>query len=123
MGRLAHKHRIPLLVDASQSAGYIPIQVEEMGISMLAFPGHKGLYGPQGTGGLYVAPDLDLIPLVHGGTGGNSELEDQPLDRPERYESGTVNTPGIAGLGAGVKFLLEKGLDKVFQRKQELVHY
>lgn len=123
IGRMAQLKNVPLLVDASQSAGFIPIDVQKMGISMLAFAGHKGLYGPQGTGGLYVASEIDLEPLLHGGTGSQSEAKDQPLERPARYESGTLNTPGIAGLGAGVKFLLEQGIERVYRKKQELVDY
>ncbi|GAA0378071.1 aminotransferase class V-fold PLP-dependent enzyme [Bacillus horti] len=120
---IARKKNIPLLVDASQSAGFVPLDVDELGISLLAFPGHKGLYGPQGTGALYIAPDLNLTPLLHGGTGSHSELKEQPGERPARYESGTLNTPGIAGLGAGVKFLLERGMETIFKEEQELTIY
>jgi selenocysteine lyase/cysteine desulfurase len=96
---------VKLLVDAAQSAGVLPIQVSSLAIDMLAFPGHKALYGPQGTGGLFISPDIDLTPIFFGGTGSQSEAVLQPTVRPDRYESGTPNTPGIAGLGAGVDFV------------------
>ncbi|SFD71081.1 cysteine desulfurase family protein [Lentibacillus persicus] len=94
------KDDIPLLVDASQTAGHLSINMQEMKINMLAFPGHKGLLGPQGTGMLLVNGDLDLNPVNHGGTGSFSETPDQPSQWPERLEAGTLNTPGIAGLNA-----------------------
>ncbi|QRG67681.1 aminotransferase class V-fold PLP-dependent enzyme [Brevibacillus choshinensis] len=121
LGALAKEHGISLLVDASQSAGVLPIHVEEMNIDMLAFPGHKGLYGPQGTGALYVHNDIDLEPLIHGGTGSQSEAIDQPTTRPDRYESGTVNTVGLAGLLAGVTYVMEKGVEQIRQHEWELV--
>jgi cysteine desulfurase family protein len=120
LGALCKKHGITFLVDASQSAGVLPLHVEEMGIDMLAFPGHKGLYGPQGTGGLYVHHDIDLEPLIHGGTGSQSEAIEQPTTRPDRYESGTVNTVGLAGLLAGVTFIMEKGVDQIGKHEWEL---
>ena len=112
---LARRRGIPLLVDAAQSAGTIPLPVE--GIALLAAPGHKGLLGPQGTGLLYVAEGVELEPLIVGGTGGFSDAEGVPEVLPERYESGTLNTPGIAGLKAGVEFILETGLDEI-RRKE-----
>ncbi|MEJ8547359.1 aminotransferase class V-fold PLP-dependent enzyme [Brevibacillus borstelensis] len=113
LGDLAKQNQVLFLVDASQTAGVLPIHVGEMKIDMLAFPGHKGLYGPQGTGGLYVHPSVDLEPLIHGGTGSQSEAIDQPTTRPDRYESGTANTVGLAGLQAGVSFVLEKGVENI----------
>lgn len=121
LGKLAKERGITFLVDASQSAGVLPIHVEEMHIDMLAFPGHKGLYGPQGTGGLYVHNDIDLVPLIHGGTGSQSEAIEQPTTRPDRYESGTVNTVGLAGLQAGVSFVMEKGVENIRQHEWDLV--
>ncbi|KZE39387.1 cysteine desulfurase [Brevibacillus parabrevis] len=120
LGQLTKERGIAFLVDASQTAGVLPIHVEEMKIDMLAFPGHKGLYGPQGTGGLYVHGDIDLEPLIHGGTGSQSEAIDQPTTRPDRYESGTLNTPGLAGLQAGVDFILEQGVDRIREHEWEL---
>ena len=120
LGEIAKRHQALLLVDASQTAGVLPIHVEEMQIDMLAFPGHKGLYGPQGTGGLYVHPSIELEPLIHGGTGSQSEAVDQPTTRPDRYESGTVNTAGLAGLQAGVSFVLAKGVDQIHAHEWKL---
>ncbi len=120
IGALAKKHNITLLVDAAQTAGVFPIDVMKMNIDLLAFPGHKGLLGPQGTGGLYIAPGIDLKPLFHGGTGSSSELEFQPEVLPDRFESGTLNAVGLAGLGAGVSYLLHTGLDTIREREQHL---
>lgn len=109
----AHARGVPVLVDAAQTAGSIPIDVGALGVDLLAAPGHKGLLGPQGTGFLYIAPHLDLEPILFGGTGSRSDLEDMPDFAPDRYEAGTLNTPGIAGLGAGVEFLMERGVGEV----------
>lgn len=109
-----------LLVDAAQSAGVLPIDVGRMGIDMLAFPGHKALYGPQGTGGLYIAPDMEVEPLFVGGTGSQSEAIEQPKVRPDRYESGTQNGPGIAGLGAGVDFVLHETVANIHNKEWAL---
>lgn len=111
--RLAHRHGALLLLDAAQTAGVLPIDVGELGIDLLAFPGHKGLLGPTGTGGLYVAPEVRLTPLRQGGTGTRSEEERQPDALPEALEAGTVNTVGIAGLGAGLRFLQARGLAQI----------
>ena len=113
---------ILFLLDAAQSAGVLPIHVETMNIDLLAVPGHKGLLGPQGTGALYVREGIDLAPLVYGGTGANSHSDLQPDEFPERLESGTLNTPGLAGLKAGIDFIRREGLDKVREREREHVH-
>jgi selenocysteine lyase/cysteine desulfurase len=109
-----------VLVDAAQSLGHVPINVAELPIDMLASSGHKGLLGPLGTGVLYVREGLDedLSPLRQGGTGTRSEVDRQPSELPEKYESGNLNAPGIIGLGAGVRWLLERGI--AAQRKHEL---
>lgn len=120
IGALTRKRGIALLVDAAQSAGVLPIDVEAMGIDMLAFPGHKGLLGPQGTGGLYIRPDLEVAPLMHGGTGSQSETPEQPSIRPDRYEAGTPNTPGLAGLAAGVRHVLHESVEKIYNREWAL---
>lgn len=117
IGQLCREKGITLLVDAAQTAGILPIHVEQMGIDMLAFPGHKGLLGPQGTGGLYIHPRLDLEPLMHGGTGSQSEAVDQPRVRPDRYEAGTPNTPGLAGLSEGLKFVLQTGVENIHAKE------
>ena len=112
--------RVPLLLDAAQTAGVIPIGIGRWKLGMLACSGHKGLLGPPGTGILYIRPDLDVGPLREGGTGTRSEEAEQPLVRPSRYESGTANFPGIAGLGAGIGFLLEKGVEEIGRHEREL---
>lgn len=123
IGEIAREQGIFYMVDASQSAGTLPINVQEMGIDLLAFPGHKGLYGPQGTGGLYVGPNVTLQPLLQGGTGSHSELELLPDMLPDRLESGTLNAVGIAGLGAGVEYILDKGIDSIHKQEMDLCQH
>ncbi|CAM3388677.1 MULTISPECIES: aminotransferase class V-fold PLP-dependent enzyme [Saccharibacillus] len=120
IAEIARSRGALLLVDAAQSAGVLDIDVGRLGIDLLAFPGHKGLLGPQGTGGLYIHPSIDLLPLIHGGTGSQSEEADQPSVRPDRYEAGTPNTVGIAGLGAGVRHVLAEGPSVIGRREWEL---
>ncbi|MHA6481602.1 aminotransferase class V-fold PLP-dependent enzyme [Paenibacillus sp. strain BS8-2] len=120
IGEIARKHGVKLLVDGAQSAGILPLDVKALGIDMLAFPGHKGLLGPQGTGGLYIAPEVDLEPLMQGGTGSQSESPSQPLVRPDRYEAGTQNTPGIAGLKVGVDYVLNETVQKIHTKEWTL---
>lgn len=122
IGEICHRYGIIFLVDAAQTAGTTPIDVQNMKIDLLAFPGHKGLLGPQGVGGLYIAPQIDLLPLIEGGTGSESQSLLQPSFSPDRYESGTPNIPGIAGLGAGVKFILEEGLEKIQYKENALMN-
>lgn len=121
IAEIARRHGARLLVDAAQTAGTYPVDVGEMGIDMLAFPGHKGLLGPQGTGGLYINPELELEPLIHGGTGSRSEDPEMPSVRPDRYEAGTPNTPGIAGLNEGVKVVLQETVPVIHARERKLV--
>jgi len=102
-----------ILVDAAQSAGVLPMNVEKDGVDLLAVPGHKSLYGPQGTGFLYIATGVPLTPLLEGGTGGHSGQERQPESLPDRFESGTPNTPGIVALGEALEFLTERGLEEI----------
>ncbi len=121
---LAHAAGAFLLVDAAQSAGVLVIDMAELGVDLLAFTGHKGLQGPPGTGGLVLADDFDpgeLLPLVRGGTGSRSEFEIQPDDLPDRYESGTPNGAGIAGLGAGIRWVQRRGLQALREYEVELV--
>jgi cysteine desulfurase family protein len=120
IGEITRRRGVRLLVDAAQSAGILPIDVEAMGIDLLAFPGHKGLLGPQGTGGLYIHPNVELEPLLHGGTGSQSEAIDQPSVRPDRYESGTLNTQGLAGLAAGVRYVLHETVEKIHNKEWTL---
>lgn len=113
---IAHQAGAWLLVDAAQTAGVLPIDMQAMGIDLLAFTGHKGLQGPPGTGGLVIGEAIHtehMAPLVCGGTGSRSEFEIQPEDCPDKYESGTLNGPGIAGLGAGVRWVLKRGVDAI----------
>jgi selenocysteine lyase/cysteine desulfurase len=102
-----------LLLDAAQTAGLQPIAAEDWNLGMLACSGHKGLLGPPGVGLLYLRPDLDVLPLLEGGTGSRSEEERQPSASPDRYESGTLNLPGIAGLSAGLDFIAERGVEEI----------
>jgi len=121
IGYISRQHGIAFLVDASQGAGSIPVDVEAQCIDMLAFPGHKGLLGPQGTGGLYVRDGIRLKTLMEGGTGSNSEYMYQPEMMPDMLESGTLNTPGIVGLGAGAGYVGTVGTEKIHEYKSRLV--
>ncbi len=121
LAAIAQEQNVPYLVDAAQTAGAIPIDVEALGVDMLAFTGHKGLLGLTGTGGLYVREGLTLTPLMRGGTGSDSESEYQPDFLPDVYESGTVNVAGLAGLAAGVTALLEIGVEQVQAHEKSLV--
>ena len=119
-GSVAKAHGVPYLLDAAQTAGVFPIDLSES-IDMIAFPGHKGLLGPQGTGGLILREGISLRPLIYGGTGSLSELDQQPDFLPDALESGTtLNGVGIAGLGAGVRYIREKGIDRIRKHEQAL---
>jgi cysteine desulfurase / selenocysteine lyase len=120
---ISHMFGIPVLVDASQSAGSIEIDMEKMGIDLLAFTGHKELLGPTGTGGLLINNNIDVSqiePLVCGGTGSRSEYEQQPEDLPDRYESGTANTAGIAGLSASLDWINVRGIPAVREHAEKM---
>lgn len=121
IARLCHSWNALLAVDVAQSAGVLPIDVAEMGIDLLAFPGHKGLFGPPGTGGLYVGEDVHLKPWREGGTGSKSEATKQPTHYPDYLESGTANTVGLAGLGAGVAFIEETSLEAIGERETKAI--
>ena len=116
----AHASGALVLVDAAQSAGHVPVDVERMGADLLAFTGHKGLLGPQGTGGLWVREGVELPPSFFGGTGGDSDSPDMPALLPDRLEAGSMNGPGIAGLLAGVEWLMERGVDALHARESAL---
>jgi len=118
IGKRAREKGACFLVDVSQSAGALPINVEEMGIDMLAFTGHKGLYGIQGIGGLYVREGIPLRPLIYGGTGRDSRTL---VPKEPFYEAGTMNMPGIAGLYAGAEYVLETGLEKIMSHEKKLM--
>lgn len=111
------------LVDAAQSAGCEPIDVVKTGIDLLAAPGHKGLFGPQGTGFLYASSQVALRPLLAGGTGSNSTDEDQPYSMPDGFEAGTHNLPGIAGLKAGIEFVMARGVAVIGEKERSLTRH
>jgi len=124
VGGIARNHKLLFLVDAAQTAGVYPIDMERDGIDLLAFTGHKTLYGPQGTGGLVIGERIDereMLPLKQGGTGSRSEFEEQPDFLPDRFESGTPNGVGIAGLLAGVQFVLGKGVEQIREHEIGLI--
>jgi cysteine desulfurase/selenocysteine lyase len=121
IAKIAHKHNLYIIVDASQSSGNIPIDVTGWDIDLLAFTGHKSLYGLQGIGGLYIKEGIELKPLKVGGTGVKSEVLYQPAGMPLFYEAGTPNMPGIVSLDAGVGYILDKGIDVIRNRKASLV--
>jgi cysteine desulfurase/selenocysteine lyase len=122
IGRIAREHGLVFCVDAAQTAGALPIDIGAMDIDLLAFTGHKSLFGPQGTGGLYIRNDLEHIisPLMIGGTGSRSEYEEQPDFMPDKFESGTPNTSGYAGLTAGIDFILSQGLRTISAHEKRL---
>lgn len=120
VGQLAEQYGLYFVVDAAQTLGAVPIDVQQMQIDVLCFTGHKGLLGPQGTGGLYVREGLDIRPLKAGGTGSESHQLTQPTQMPDRLEAGTLNSHGIAGLHAAVNYLLDYGVDQIQQHEREL---
>lgn len=121
IGKIAKKYGVIFMVDASQSAGVIDIDVKRDNIDLLAFPGHKGLLGPQGTGGLYIREGLKIKTIKEGGTGSSSNSMNQPIELPDRLESGTLNTPGIAGLCEGIKFIRKIGVKNIYKEEISLV--
>jgi cysteine desulfurase family protein len=123
IARIARECAVPLVVDAAQSAGHLPIDLQADGIDLLAAPGHKGLLGPLGTGFLYIRPGLEkmLGTVMEGGTGSVSDEDRQPLFLPDKYETGSHNAIGIAGLGEGVKWVLEQTVAKLHAHDLDLV--
>jgi cysteine desulfurase / selenocysteine lyase len=120
MSDLAHEAGALVLLDAAQSAGHLPVDVEALGVDLLAFTGHKGLLGPQGVGGLWVREGVDVSPLLFGGTGSESDEAAMPAAYPDHLEAGSQNGPGIAGLLAGVEWLATHGVAEVHTREMEL---
>jgi cysteine desulfurase family protein len=120
IGRICAEKEVLFLVDAAQTAGIRALDVERMNIDLLGFPGHKSLYGPTGIGGLYIKEGIKLKPLLYGGTGNQSESREMPGEAPERYEAGTLNTVGIAGLGGGLAFLEELGMTPLYEHEKSL---
>ena len=121
IGAVAQKRGLVYIVDASQTAGVFPIDVQKMHIDILCFTGHKGLLGPQGTGGIYVRDGVEIRPLLSGGSGVQTYLRSHPPQMPTLLEAGTLNGHGIAGLGAAVGYLQETGLDTIRKTEQELM--
>jgi cysteine desulfurase family protein len=123
IGGIAKDRGIIFMVDASQTAGVFDIDVKKSNIGLLAFPGHKGLLGPQGTGALYIKDGIDLKEFISGGTGSNSSEMVQPDFLPDKFESGTLNTPGIAGLCEGIKFIKKTGISNIKIHEEKLTEY
>lgn len=120
LARMAHAHGALVVLDAAQSAGVIPLDMERQGIDVLCFTGHKSLYGPQGTGGLCVSPDIDIAPMKVGGSGTQSFDRRHPSCMPDRLEAGTLNAHGLAGLRAGVEFVESIGSEVIHQKELSL---
>ena len=122
IGEICRRRHLFFAVDTAQSAGTIPVDMKECGIDFLAFTGHKGLLGPQGIGGFLISEELDacMEPYIAGGTGSMSDSLDMPGSLPDKYESGTLNLPGIIGLHAALSYIGEKGIAKIHSRKMEL---
>lgn len=118
---LCRERGIPLILDASQSAGALPVHMDELGCAFACMPGHKGLYGPQGTGLLLVGAGQEGSPLLEGGTGSLSALQEMPEFLPDRLEAGTHNVPGIAGLLEGLRFVMARGEDNILRHERALV--
>ena len=123
VSNFAKKHGLLLIVDASQTAGSLPINVVKMGIDILCFTGHKGLFGPQGTGGLYVREGLTLSPLKSGGSGIHSFDRQHPTDMPTALEAGTLNGHGIAGLNAGLDYIQSTGVENIHNKEISLARH
>ena len=121
IGEMAHKHGVLFAVDASQTAGVFPIDVQDMQIDILCFTGHKGLLGPQGTGGIYVREGLSVRPLKSGGSGVQTYSKIHPAEMPTALEAGTLNGHGIAGLHAALEYLEKTGIDSIRNREQDLM--
>src|SRR5690606_6034701 len=120
MTELAHEVGALVLVDLAQTAGHHPVDIGALGVDLAAFAGHKGLLGPQGVGGLWVREGIEVRPLLWGGTGGDSLPFDMPAAYPDHLEAGTLNAPGIAGLAAGVSWILARGVESLQTRELEL---
>ncbi|MEG0068533.1 aminotransferase class V-fold PLP-dependent enzyme [Cetobacterium sp.] len=123
IGEICKKYGLLFILDASQSAGYLDIDMERDNIDVLCTTGHKSLFGIQGVGILCVREGVDIKPLLEGGTGSFSKLSRQPMEMPEKLEAGTLNTPGIMSLGAGIDFINNFGIDKIREHENQLTEY
>lgn len=121
IAKTAHSHGALVIVDASQTAGCWPIDMKKMGIDVLCFTGHKGLMGPQGTGGICVKEGIEIRPFKVGGSGVQSYSRTHPAEYPTRLEAGTLNGHGIAGLGAAAKFISETGVENIHAKERSLM--
>jgi selenocysteine lyase/cysteine desulfurase len=121
IGSIAKRYNLAYLVDCAQTAGKVDVDMPGNQIDLLAFAGHKGPFGPTGTGGLLISPKIQLNTLKEGGTGGKSQLEIQPLNLPEKFEAGTLNVVGIRGLKAGLEFIRETGISKIYGHEDRLI--
>jgi cysteine desulfurase family protein len=121
IGEICRAYKIPYLLDASQSAGVLTIDMKKLNISFLAVPGHKGLLGPQGTGALLINSDIEIKQLKEGGTGSQSSSMEHPDFYPDKLEAGTHNLPGIAGLNAGLKYILKRGTESIYSHEKKLL--
>lgn len=121
IGIMCKKHKITYLLDASQSAGVLDIDLKRLNIDFVAFPGHKGLLGPQGTGALLINSDVQMNQLKEGGTGSESSNLYQPSFYPDKFEAGTPNLPGIAGLNAGLKYIIKRGTKSIYSHEKKLL--
>ena len=120
LASLCKQYRVPFIIDAAQSAGMLPVDLGKLGADFIAMPGHKGLLGPQGTGILLCGKEP--VPLLQGGTGSVSIQQEMPDFLPDMAEAGTLNVPGIAGLSAGISYILQEGTEKIFRRQQKQAH-
>ena len=123
VSQLAHEYGAKVILDAAQTAGCRPVDMGELGADVLCFTGHKGLMGPQGTGGMCVGPDVEIQPLLMGGTGVQSYLEEMPHEYPTRLEAGTLNGPGLAGLGAAIDYVMAVGPDAIHEKEMNLMKH
>ncbi|MBN02425.1 MAG: aminotransferase [Planctomycetaceae bacterium] len=122
VGEIARERGIPFLLDAAQTLGHLPVSVRDFQCDMLAAPGHKGLLGPTGTGILYLSEEMSkrLMPVRMGGTGSQSERDQQPETLPDKFESGNLNVPGIVGLHAGLRYIQERGIEEIAEHEGTL---
>lgn len=125
IGEICRRHHLFFVVDTAQSAGTIPVNMQECNIDFLAFTGHKGLLGPQGIGGFLISEELNdqMKPYIAGGTGSQSDVLQMPESLPDKYESGTMNLPGIIGLHAALSYIEETGIMTIHRKKMELTQY